>query len=343
MAGLTGLFRNVQVPESENDKLVDLFRNRIALKKEFAALREEKYRLQDRIQEHRGSIERVEHKLQHLEALLLDPEWVHNVVVFYQMRRLASNCEVRLEGFAEQLKQQHEKRIEDYAIAQWSSDLERERAAIEERLNEQGAAVKEAGERLEAARSDLESMSGMSRILFRKSREAAVTQAETALEEARDAENEVRQELESIERRDPPAHKGLDVVTKRSVNFLILSFAQQLYLDYLEDGLTEMAKEAQQKSVGAVNYGSKQECDRILERLEKRREEIDGRPDSRELLTVRAQLLAEHATFRREDDAVPVPASVGAVLDISANGGVSEIDASLLGENFLGIARYLSR
>ena len=343
MAGLTGLFRNVQVPENENDKLVDLFRNRIALKKEFAALREEKYRLQDRIQEHRGSIERVEHKLQHLEALLLDPEWVHNVVVFYQMRRLASNCEVRLEGFAEQLKQQHEKRIEDYAIAQWSSDLERERAAIEERLNEQGAAVKEAGERLEAARSDLESMSGMSRILFRKSREAAVTQAETALEEARDAENEVRQELESIERRDPPAHKGLDVVTKRSVNFLILSFAQQLYLNYCEDDLAGMAKEAGEKSVGAVNYGNKLECDEILERLVKRREEVENLDNSTEILQRRAKLIAEQATFRDDEDAVPESGSVATVFDINRNGVVSQLDANLLGENYFGLSKVLSR
>ena len=92
-----------------------------------------------------------------------------------------------------------------------------------------------------------------------------------------------------------------------------------------------------------MNYGSKKDCDQILECLEKRREAIEGRSDSRELLKQRAQLLAENATFRREDDAVPVPASVAAVLDINANGVVSEIDASLLGENFLGIARYLSR
>ena len=343
MAGLTGLFRNEQVPEQENDKLVDQFRNRIALKKEFAALREEKYRLQDRIKEHRGSIERVEQKLKHLEALLLDPDWVHNVVVFYQLRRLAADCEARLERFAEQLKQQHEERQEKYALAQWKNDLDRERAAVEERLDEHRASVKIAEERLVAAREDLESMSGMSRMLFRKGRDAAVTEAEAALEELRGTESLLRQELERIERRDPPAAKGLDVVTKRSVNFLILSFAQQLYLDYLEDDLTNMAKDAQQKSVGAVNYGSKQDCDRILECLEKRREQTGDRSDSRELLKMRAQLLAEHATFRRDDDAVPVPASVAAVLDISANGSVSQIDASLLGENFLGMARYLSR
>ena len=92
MASLTGIFKAApEPPQQDTDKLVDLFRNRVELKKEFAALRDEKYRLQDRIKEHRASIERVEQKLNHLEALLLDPEWVHNVVTFYQLRRLASS------------------------------------------------------------------------------------------------------------------------------------------------------------------------------------------------------------------------------------------------------------
>ena len=112
MASLTGIFKaDAPPPEQEKDKLVDLFRNRAELKKEFASLRDEKYRLQDRLKEHRASIERVEQKLNHLESLLLDPEWVHNVVTFYQLRRLSTHCASRLARFAEQLKQQRERRV----------------------------------------------------------------------------------------------------------------------------------------------------------------------------------------------------------------------------------------
>ena len=84
-------------------------------------------------------------------------------------------------------------------------------------------------------------------------------------------------------------------------------------------------------------------CVQILECLEKRREEINGRVESTELLQKRAQLLTESATFRRDDDTVPVPASIAAVIDIDSNGVASEIDANILGENFFGIAKYLSR
>ncbi len=101
MASLTGLFKSEADIEQDTDKLVDLFRNRAELKKEFAALRNEKYRLQDRIKERQGAVERVQQKLNHLEALLLDPEWVHTVVAYYQLKRLAAHCEAKLKRFAE--------------------------------------------------------------------------------------------------------------------------------------------------------------------------------------------------------------------------------------------------
>ena len=120
MASLTGIFKTEQEPVQDTDKLVDLFRNRSELKKEFAALRDEKYQLQDRVKERQGAVERVQQKLNHLEALLLDPEWVHNVVAFYQLRRLAAHCENKIVRFAEQLKQQREQKIHGKVLASWN-------------------------------------------------------------------------------------------------------------------------------------------------------------------------------------------------------------------------------
>jgi len=110
VTNLTGLFKTEPEETRDNDKLVDLFRNRAELKKEFAALRDEKYQLQDRIKEHEGATARAQQQLDHLENLLSDREWVHSVVAFYQLRRLAAKCSAKLSKFAEQLKQQREQR-----------------------------------------------------------------------------------------------------------------------------------------------------------------------------------------------------------------------------------------
>ena len=344
MASLTGIFKAVpEPPQQDNEKLVDLFRNRAELKKEFASLREEKYRLQDHIKEHRASIERVEQKLNHLESLLLDPEWVHNVVTFYQLRRLSAHCTSRLARFAEQLKQQREKRILDNVLDGWRADQERARAKVEAALGEQRLAVQRLEDQLQAERHRLDMMGGLSRMMKGKAQSEAIEGIEQSLTEARSRESELLYELDRVESAEPPPNPGLDVAAKRSINFTILAFAQQLYLHYFEDNLVGLAKEAGEKSVGAVNYGDKSDCDEILDRLAKRREKASQVDTTTEILQRRAKLIAREASFRRDDDVVPVSSTVATVFDISKNGVVSKLDASLLGENYFGLAKVLSR
>ena len=344
MASLTGIFKAApEPPQQDTDKLVDLFRNRVELKKEFAALRDEKYRLQDRIKEHRASIERVEQKLNHLEALLLDPEWVHNVVTFYQLRRLAAHLRSRVGKFAEQLKQQREKRVHDKVLGAWQTEQAQVRASLEEEIGEQRMQLQMREDQLQAERHRLDTMGGLSRMLKGREQSQAIEDLERLVAEAQSRESELLYELERIEQVEAPPYPGLDIAAKRSINFMILSFAQQLYLYYHEDNLAGMAKEAGEKSVGAVNYGDKVECDEILERLAKRREEVENLDNSTETLQRRAKLIAEQATFRSDDDAVPMSGSVATVFDISRNGVVSQLDANLLGENYFGLSKVLSR
>lgn len=343
MAGLTGIFNPAEEPTTDTDKLVDLFRNRSELKKEFAALRAEKYRLEDRVKEHRGAIERVEQKLSHLEALLLDPEWVYNVVTFYQLRRLGAHCEARLARFAEQLKQQRERRIRDHALAAWQKDIDRERRSISGSLGAHRKHMRTLEERLLAERNKMQSMGGLSKLIRGKDQASCIDSIESALAMAHTRETELLGELERIQEREPPPQKGLDVAAKRSINFMILAFAQQLYLDYCEDNLAALAKEASDKSVGAVNYGSKLDSDQIVGRITKRRKEIGQTEPDLAMLKERARQIAGCAEFRSDDETVPTSSSVMTVFDVMGNGAVSRIDANLLGENYFKVAKVLSR
>ena len=346
MANITTIFKSEPEPSEDRDKLVDLFRNRAELKKEFAALRDEKYQLQDRVKVHQGATERVQQKLNHLESLLLDPEWVHNVVVFFQLRRLAAHCEARIERFSEQLKQQREQRIHSKVLFAWNEERKQESDEVQERVGEHRMRVQTLEDQLQAARQELTAMGGITKMLRGRSQEEVVAELESSIGEAQVIEKDLLEELEDIEHREPPAHEGLDVAAKRSINFMILAYAQQLYLDYAEDNLAGLAKESSDKSVGAVNYGTKFECDELLECLTTRREEVGKFDDSAEVLkalTIRAEMIAKHALFRHDDDAVPVPGTVATVFDIDPNGVVVQTDASLLGENYFGLAKVLSR
>jgi hypothetical protein len=198
-------------------------------------------------------------------------------------------------------------------------------------------------DKLQLERHKLLTMGSIAKMMRGRSQAASVNDLEASIAAAQATEQELMEELEHIENREPPAHEGLDIVAKRSINFMILAFVQQLYLDYLEDNLVGLAKESSEKSVGAINYGSKVECDELLECLYRRKEEVEQAGDFAELLKTRATMIAKHALFRNDDDAVPVPGTVATVFEIDRNGVVRQSDASLLGENYFGVAKILSR
>jgi len=343
VASLTGIFKTEPEAPQDTDKLVDLFRNRSELKKEFAALRNEKYQLQDRIKERQGAVERVQQKLSHLEALLLDPEWVHNVVAFYQLRRLAVHWENKIARFAEQLKQQREDKLYSKVLATWKAQLAKESEKVERKIGKIRMRLQLLEDQLLAERHKLATMGGISKMFHGRSQESNVGETEALIAEAHGQEQALLLELEQIGNSSPPDHEGLDVAAKRLINFMILSFAQQLYLDYAEDDLVGLAKEASEKSVGAVNYGGKEDCDVLLEILAKRRDSLEQADDFAEILQKRAKLIAKHALFRNDDDVVPAPGTVATIYNIDANGVVRQSDANLLGENYFAVAKVLSR
>lgn len=340
---ISSLFKSQPEEAQDNEKLHELYWNRAELKKEFAALRNEKYALQDRIKEQKGATARVEQKMAHLESLLLDREWVHNVVVFYQLKRLHAHCHGKLSRFAEQLKQQREARVQSKVMDSWNQERNAEASEIERQIGEVRLQTQLLEDQLQSERHKLMTMNGVVRLFRGRSVAAQVEEVAASIESGQTTERELLAELDRNQSKTPPDHAGLDIGTKRSINFMILSFLQQLYLFFSEDNLAEFAREANEKSVGAINYGSKYDCDEILERLEKRWEALEKAVDSAEILKKRAQMLASNAEFRDEHDAVPVPGSVAIVYAIDENGVVREKDVNVLRDNYFGVATVLSR
>lgn len=343
MTSLTGIFKAAPDEVQDNDKLVDLFRNRAELKKEFAALRDEKYQLQDRVKQHEGATARVQQKMDHLENLLLDREWVHNVVAFYQLRRLAAHCNAKLGRFAEQLKQQREQRINGKAVDAWKAQRDEKAVGIERQIGEHRLQTQLLEDQFQALRHKLATMSGVAKLFRSNKLEAEIADIAARIDAGQEEEFEFLNTLDGIHNMVPPDHEGLDYKTKRSINFMILAFSQHLYLHFEEDDLAAMAKEANEKSVGAINYGTKYECDEIIERIEKRWDSMESVTDFADDMQKRANLIAEHAVFRNDDDVVPAPGSVATVFAIDTNGVVKAKDVNLLGDNYFGIAKILSR
>jgi len=344
VTSLTAIFGNSdERPEEESEKLLELYWNRAELKKEFAGLRKEQFRLQDRVKQQEGSTARVQQKLDHLEQLLGDPEWVYNVIIYYQLRNLNRRCQSKLEKFAEQLKQQREQRQHSQLLAGWNARRAEEATGIERSIGEQRMQVQTLEDQLMAERHRLTSMSGFLRFFRRRSATAILDNLAVTIESTQRAEEELLLRYDEVQNRIPPDTEGLDIPTKRMINSMILAFAQQLYLHFCADELAKMAKEAAEKSVGAINYGGKEECDVIVARVNKRSNTFDKATEFADILQQRAKLITEKAVFRNDEDAVPVSATVATVFGISDKGVIKTTDANLLGENYWNLAAILSR
>jgi hypothetical protein len=343
LSSLTAIFGNTADKSQDSEKLLNLYWNRAELKKEFAGMRKEQFKLQDRIKQQEGATARMQQKLDHLEQLLIDPAWARNVVVFYQLRGLALRCQRKLAKFAEQLKQQREQRQHNSLLVQWNDQRTREMKVIESRIAEQQAAIQQLEGQLQAERQRLLSMSGFLKFFRRRSVTAILDKLAAQIDEAAQHEQSLRQKLDEIRTRRPPENQGLDLQTKRSINFMILSFAQQLLLHFADNDMAALAKEASEKSVGAINYGSPRECDELLTRIQKRLAMMEQNTDFAAILQNRAKMIAEKALFRTESDTVPIAGTVTTVFDIDKNGTISTSESKLLGENYWGIAKILSR
>ena len=329
MASLTAIFGSsedkTEEGEDQSEKLLNLYWNRAELKKEFARLRSEQFELKDRIKEHEGVAARFEQKLEHLENLLLDPEWVYNIVTYYQLKGLNLRCQGKLAKFAEQLKQQREQKQHSVLLDQWNEERAQEAAGIDRQIGEQRMQVQLLEDRLQAERHRLATMGAFMKLFRGRRLTAALDNLAQEIEAAQFEETSLLRQYDEIQNRLPPDTQGLDIPTKRLINFMILAFAQQLFLHFRKDDLAQMAKEASDKSPGAINYGGKDETDVILARVRKSVESLDNASDFADLLQQRAKLIAKHAKFRGDDDAVPMSRTVATVFDIKKSGDVRTI------------------
>src|ERR1700736_2102268 len=97
-------------PSEEEGRVLALFRNRAELKKAYAALQDEIYRLKDRIKQQEGATLRTQEMLGVLETRLGLTESGFPALVFYQLRRLWQLGRELIEQFIAELARQLEER-----------------------------------------------------------------------------------------------------------------------------------------------------------------------------------------------------------------------------------------
>jgi hypothetical protein len=340
---LTAIFGNSEEKGQDSEKLMDLYWNRAELKKEFASMRTEQFRLKDEIKQHEGAKARLRQKLEHLEDLLVDSDLAHNVVVFYQLLGLGKKCERKMAKFAEQLKQQREQKRHKSLLDDWNESLKEEVSGVEMQRLEKRDAVLQLEDQLQSEQRRLTSMSGLKRLFSGRSAMKLIDALAAQLEVSVQQEQMLSDAIDEIKTREAPDHQGLEIPAKRSINLMIIAFAQQLYIHFSAFAITDLIKESTEKSVGAINYGTRYECDQLLDRIHKSIDCMEQSTDFADVLQKRAKMISDIARFPGKNDAVPVADTVSTLFQFDANGLVKQSEARIVSENYWGISKIFSR
>jgi hypothetical protein len=308
------------------EQLLKLYWNRAGVKRELKALRRERFELLDKLKEQEGAIVRAQEQLEGLERLLTNPLAAANAMVYFQLRHLWRMGAQRLDQFGKELQLQREKR--ERAILHEAEIAKRKRRldAITEKLQgltEKRKVVVEDTAQLER---QLETMNRLIR-LFRaphiKTRIAGLESGRQMLDEKIVELNELS---EKIQGEPLPEPEEISLESKRLINTAIIALAQHLVVHFSEHDLASLAKTSTERAVADMKFGDRRDCDRMVEQVREKIEELKQQKTLADQVKKRADQLLTEVKYRSDTDAVP---SIDCLNLISRNIGVATNDNDL--------------
>lgn len=312
--------------EPPTDQLLKLYWNRAGVKRELKALRRERFEFMDKLKEQEGAIVRAQEQLEGLERLLTNPLAAANAMVYFQLRHLWRMGAQRLEQFGKELQTQRERRERLQLHEAETAKRKRRLDAITEKvvgLAEKRKLVTDEESRL------VQTLEGMNRLfrLFRapslKRQIAGLESGKVMLEEKLE---ELRQLTEKIQGEPLPEPEELSLESRRLINTAIVALAQHLAAHFAEHDLCSLAKTSTERAVGDMKFGDRRDCDRMVERIREKIEELKQQKTLADQVKRRTDLLLSEVKYRNDTDSVP---GIESVQLISRNPAVQATETDL--------------
>jgi uncharacterized coiled-coil DUF342 family protein len=292
--------------DESSDQLLKLYWNRAGVKRELKALRKERFELLDKLKEQEGAIVRAQEQLEGLERLLTNPLAAANAMVYFQLRHLWRIGAQRVEQFAKELQSQREKRERAQVHETEMAKRKRRLEAINDKLRgvaEKRRAVIDDLTRLE---QKLESMNRLLRI-FRgprlKNNIQGLRNGRAALE---DKLEELKELSDRIQGEPLPEPDELSLESRRLINAASIALAQHLAVHFAEHELTALAKTSTERAVGDMKFGDRRDCDRMVERIREKIEELKQEKTLADQVKRRTDQLLAEMKYRNDSDSVPL-------------------------------------
>jgi len=334
---------------AEDTRVMALFRNRAELKKAYAGLQDEIYRLKDLIKQQEAATQRVQDTLSTLEGRLGAAETAYPALVFYQLRRLWQNGRDLLTQFVADLVRQQEDRERRAHLAQHNHQQFVRRQVAESELNVAQTRHLEAGAQLAALESQRAALQRWWHYFRRRALEGRVAAAQSAQAAVSATLGQAQLNVDTIAREPTPEFPGLSLQARRVINLAAIAYAEVLCqrLTQLKTPLVSLAREATAQREAAGNYGSPQQCVQLMGEISRALELLDERAGLGEQIRARSARLEPLARYRSPGDSTPVAESLAfSEGDVLADGALAVSRAPLpnvLGEDTWDLFRVLLR
>jgi len=312
IAGLRRLVGRQTSPE-EQERLLELYRNRAELKKEFSRLQDENYSLQQQLKQCDHSQIQTQQRLTQLEEFLGKPENGLPTLVFYQLRALWHQACRRLQELNSELSAQQQDRERRLQVMEFDQHRQRALAEIDKALLDAQSLADAVDARVQMMQRRLDELRWF---WYYRRRHALQTEMQAVQREQQDAHRELadlQDQRASLVAAVCPEFPGLTVDGKRLVNTATLAYAQQLLERLGKVGLAPLCKAAAMRSVLEASYGATAECQFWLDRINTIAQQLQTAPRDITHLKQNTLRLRNNAFYRTDHDTVPVPESIGLV------------------------------
>ncbi len=335
------------VEREEEQRVLQLFRNRAELKKAYTELQDEIHRLKDRLKQQEGATARVQEQLGDLETRLASPQTAYPAMVFYQLRSLWMNGAALLRAFAADLETQQVERERRAFLADTNRAQFERRQLAESTLRAAEIDAAEAVQEAARLERELRALNRPWHHFKRRAMEERVASAASLRMLSESRLEQARSDFDAVVAEGEAPFPGLSLEARRATNLAIVAYAELLCLRLVQTPLLALARAAVLRRDPSDEYGSRAECEALMGEIGRAKALLAQRTDMTAELRARSEHLQKVARFRADDDAIPVPESAGSaagdVLARAPQGARAPQVPNVLAEDTWDVFRILLR
>jgi hypothetical protein len=294
----------------DEERLMQLFQNRAGLKKAYADLKDEFHLLRDRLKQQEGATIRVQEQFDALGELLGDPKTGFGALVFFQLRALWKTCHQQLSAFATDLTRQQEAR----EVAKHKAESEAAKnvrlADVDQRYQTAAGEADLQRQRLAAEQHEIGRLTAFWHYFKRRRRQKALESLRNEVVVADSAVGDLHAERSAINHESPLEFPGISLAARRNINLAIISYAELLCEHVDTFGLAARAKEAVARRVHEMSFGSREECEGYMLRVQKAQSSVSNQKQMTGALKAKLERLRATCEYRNTADTVPTADSL---------------------------------